>query len=464
MPLIEQKDGTWFFETLYPDFVQGLKVREVLCRKTSYNLEGKKLHELMVLDTFRLGRVLTINDVVQTTEGDESYYHEPLVHCAVNSCVRRPKSALLIGCDGGTLREIRKYAFFKTIDVVDIDRMVIDIMLEYIPSIPQDSFSDPRVALTIGDGAVFVKEAKDKEKKYDIIIIDSPDPIGPARSLFETSFYMSVADILAPDGIMIRQTGSSIFQPDEMPSHFRQIMEVFPEGDVQGFVTAVPSYVGGYFTLVAASHEKGIFQKSLSFLEDRFQDISDTQLNWYSPRMHRAAMALPPEVERAIDQTEFGRHLIMDLYGGDYATISSTEKLKEFAKTICKVINMKPFGEPIVQDFGFGKSKTAGPSLVQLIETSAITGHYSLYWRLILKDIFTCSTLEVRKAVEFTMDFFQAEKAEWELKIRGKRFQKLPEKINLHLTWKADDGYRTKQYTYLPADVRGQELDWSTLS
>ncbi len=425
MPLDKREGGLWFREELYPDVVQEFRVKKVLYEKMSRGKGGKKLHQLMVLDTPRFGRVFVLDGVVQTTEEDEAYYHEPLVHCAAFSHPR-PKRALLIGCDGGTLREIRKHPL-RCIDVVDIDKSVIEIMLKFMPSVPQDSFDDPRVRLTIDDGAEFVKRAKKKGKRYDLVIVDSPDPIGPARSLFQTSFYLDIAKILNPEGIVIRQTGSSALQPDEMPSNYRQMLEIFPE--VQGFITAVPTYIGGYFTFVAASHKKGIFREALRTLDQRLRDFLLETLRWYSAEMHKAAMILPPDMMRAIEKSEYGIELIVDLYGCEYEAIASSERLKEFARELCAVIGMKPFGESLVPDFGHALSKTAGPSLVQLIESSAITAHYSPHWRMVCMNIFTCRTFDSQKTLEFVKGFFKAEKAVAYLLRRG--FRVLPHRPEL---------------------------------
>jgi S-adenosylmethionine/arginine decarboxylase-like enzyme len=296
-------------------------------------------------------------------------------------------------------------------------------MQKYIPSIPQDSFSDPRARLTIADGADFVRLAKKKGKKYDLVIIDSPDPVGPAKSLFRTSFYLDVSSVLSPDGIVIRQTGSSILQSDEMPANFRQMEAVFAE--VQGLATSVPTYIGGYFTFVAASHKKGIFREALKSLDSRFKrGFSETvknSLDWYSPETHRAAMALPAEVKRAIDKSEYGIHLVMDLAECDYSVLGSREKLKEFVEELCRVIGMRPYGATLLPDFGHGMAKTAGLSLFQFIETSGIMGHFSPHWREAYLDIFTCKSFDPKVTLEFVKKFFSAGRVVSYLIKRGPR-------------------------------------------
>lgn len=448
MPFLKKGDDLWFFEELFSDVSQGFRVTNVLHDEQTTDECGQLLHRLIVLETPRFGKVLILDGVVQTTEADEYLYHEPLVHCAALSCFNLPESALLIGCDGGTLREAVKYSSFRRIDVIDIDRKVIEIIKTHIPSISNGAFQDPRVFITIADGALFAKEARQLGNQYDLIVIDSPDPIGPAQSLFRTSFYLDLAAILSDGGVLIRQTGSSAFQPDEMPSNFRQMLEIFPNGDVCGFMTAVPAYIGGYFTFVAASHSRGIFAHTLEYLVERFKTLSGNTFNWYSPDMHRAAMVLTPEIQRSIDKSEFGRDLLLDLYECNPAIISSTEKLHEFAREICHVIGMKPYGDPIIPNFGFAKSKTAGPSLVQLIETSAITAHYSPHWRMVLKNIFTCSALDAESAVIFSMKFFNATQAKWRVVIRGGRLLRYEPQLFVYKTMRNGNSFDTSTEVY----------------
>ncbi len=446
MGLVKRNGKQWFREELFDGVALEYGVNKVLVAKETRDRKGKRLHSLNILATQAFGNALTLDDATQTTEGDEAYYHEVL-HCAANSCARPPKNILLIGCDGGMLREALKHNP-RHVDAVDIDQKVIDLVKKHIPSIPADAWNDARVRLTIADGARFAQRARRRKKRYDLIVVDSPDPKGPAVSLFKTTFYLDLSKILAQGGVLIRQTGSSILQPDEMPSNYRQMREIFSKGDVQVFTTSVATYIGGYFTFVAASHEPGRFKKALRTLDQRAKKLPLDSFRWYSPAMHRASMALPAELERTLAMSEYGRSISLDLFGCDHARISSADEIKRFAREICRVIDMKPFGEPLVPDFGHAKSRTAGPSLVQLIETSAITAHFSPHWRTLHLDIFTCSTLEAFKAVEFSARFFGAERADWELRIRGRISRDMPEEHSEYRTERIGSEYATTRYPY----------------
>ncbi len=302
MPLITKENETWFQEGLFPNVSLSFKVTEVIFDQTSKDEQGNTLQQIKVLDTPQYGRVLTIDDAIQTTEKDNAYYHEPIVHCPITSLPTPPQNILLIGCDGGTLREAVKYHSLREIDVVDIDRTIIDIMKQYMPSLPNGSFDDPRVNLTIADGAVYVKEKLAQHKKYDVIVIDSPDPMGVAISLFRNEFYQDIHDLLTDNGLTIRQTGSSLYQPEEMPTHYHQLKNIFKTGSVQGLVTAIPTYHGGYFTLVSASKNPNAYNPTLEELQQRTSHLNQNELQWYSPQVHLAAMQLPALIKRNLEK------------------------------------------------------------------------------------------------------------------------------------------------------------------
>lgn len=414
MSLKKIKNEYWFEEGLYPDYVQSIKVSKVLVKKITKDKKGKILQNLLILETPRFGKMLVLDDIVQLTEVDEKYYHEPLAHCAIFSHPN-PKNILVIGGgDGGLLKEIVKHPV-KTIDVVDIDKDVIELTRKYISDLAGSTWQDKRLKIYIEDGAEFVKKTK---KRYDVVILDTPDPVGPAIPLFKTVFYLNCKKILTKDGIIIRQTGSSILQSEEMSSNFRQMKELFPE--VRVFLTALPTYVGGYFTFVAAAMKKGLFSKSLKEINKRYRRLK-MQTEWFSPKMHKASMILPRELESSLKKTEYGQELIVDLYDCDYSILTSREKLYYFARELCKVIRMKPYGKPLIPDFGYALSKTAGPSLVQLIESSSLTAHYSPHWKMVCLNIFTCKSFDAENTLNYVKNFFRADRATAFLLKRGVR-------------------------------------------
>ncbi|MFH0837155.1 MAG: spermidine synthase, partial [Candidatus Aenigmatarchaeota archaeon] len=180
----------WFREELYNDVAQSLKVKEKLVEDQSF-LDGKKLQDIVIIDTERYGKVLILDGIFQTSEKDEIFYHEPLVHFPMFSHPS-PKRILIIGGgDGGIMREVLKHKI-DHVDLVDIDGKVIEYTKKFMPSLPGSAFDDPRAETHVEDGFKFVARCVKENIKYDVVIVDSPDPVGPAVSLFSREFYLDI--------------------------------------------------------------------------------------------------------------------------------------------------------------------------------------------------------------------------------------------------------------------------------
>ncbi len=273
MGLTKKKNELWFYEDLYTDINYGFKVSKVLVPETDTGYQ-----KMMILETERLGRVLVLDNIVQLTEEDEGIYHEWIVHWPMFSLLKPAKNVLIIGGgDGGVAREVLKHKSVKSVTMVEIDRMVIDKCKEFMPSVSEDIWDDKRLRLVIGDGAQAIKSMKGK---CDIVIIDSPDPIGPAKSLFSTDFYQSVYDALADGGIAIHQTGSLILQPSECPGSWRQSERTFDDVRVIQFSNV--SYIGGPFSLTAGSKSRKVFPKAGQNARKAYK-TSGIKCSWYSP-------------------------------------------------------------------------------------------------------------------------------------------------------------------------------------
>ncbi|GEM_PF-457243 len=447
------RDGSrWFREDLYSSVAHEFKIRKVLYRRIKK--KGRRQSKFEIFDTEQYGVTFLLNGAIQMAEIDESSYAEALVHFAANSCSRPPRQVLIIGC-GSALREVVKYPSVKVVDVIDEDYLSARALMKFFPSafsgVKEAQHRGVRITYRFVDPLVYVKRLARRGKKYDLIIIDSPDPVD-ARDLFTLSFYHYISRILSQGGVVSRQTGSSVLQPEEMPANVRHMREVFPRGDVQVIVTAVAAYIGGYFTIVAASNRKGIFKDALHSVRARCKSLPLDTLRWYSPDIHKAAMILPKEMQRLIEQAEFGKELLLDLRECDHERINSPELLREFAQKICKEVNMKPVGPPRVLVFGHATPRTVGPSVIQLIETSNILTHNVPFWRLVLQNLFTCSTLDVERAVEFSMDFFGAERAQWEIRVRGRQSSVPPRTHTEHETVRTRRGFEHREYLYRLAE------------
>ncbi len=279
----------WFTEILHADLAQQLKVDEVL-------YEGRtRFQDAKVFANGRLGKVLVLDDVVQTTMGDEFVYHEMMAHVPLFAHPN-PRRALIVGGgDGGLLEEALKHPSLERVTLVELDDGVVDLAKAHLPDLSRGAFDDPRTNLVIGDGAKFVAETEDR---FDVIMIDSTDPHGPGEVLFSKAFYRDCKRCLTDGGVLVTQNGVPFLQPDELTTSVGRFRDLFKEGTA--YVITVPTYAFGMMALGWATDALALRQTPLATLEARFAKAAfETQ--YYSPEVHKAAFALPMYIKQAID-------------------------------------------------------------------------------------------------------------------------------------------------------------------
>lgn len=269
----------WFTEmhNEYSSF--SIKIKEHICSLKS------PFQKIDVLDSYEYGRVLVIDGYIMLTEKDEFIYHEMIVHVpmAVNINI---KNVLVIGGgDGGTLRELIKYNLIEKIDLVEIDKEVVNVSKKYLPFV-SIGFNDTRINTYYEDGVRFVK---DKDNLYDLIIIDSTDPIGPGEGLFTSEFYKGCYRALKDDGILVNQCESAYFEEDR--KNFKKAIEklkkIFPIATAYQF--NLPTYPSGNWLF--------------GFASKKYDPIKDQKIDewyklglktrYYNDKIHRGAFYLP---------------------------------------------------------------------------------------------------------------------------------------------------------------------------
>ncbi|MDA8223695.1 polyamine aminopropyltransferase [Desulfosporosinus sp.] len=244
--------------------------------------------EFQRIDVFHskeFGNFFTLDGLMMVTEKDEFIYHDMIVHVpmATNPKI---KNVLVIGAgDGGTVRELTRYNTIEKIDMVEIDKMVVDVCREYFPQ-TACKFDDPRVQLYFEDGLKFVRS---KENTYDLIIVDSTDPFGPGEGLFTKEFYGNCYKALKEDGILVNQHESPYYQEyaKSMQRAHKRIRELFPVCRV--YQAHIPSYPSGHWLFGFASKT----YDPLSDIDDKAWNSLGLKTKYYNTEIHKGCFALP---------------------------------------------------------------------------------------------------------------------------------------------------------------------------
>jgi len=239
----EMIDGQiWLVEDDRQNLKLYYRVKEILANRQS------SFQRVNIIDTYDFGRCLVLDGVMQTTELDGYIYNEMISHVPV-VCHPNPKKVLVIGGgDCGVVNELTKYAELEQIDLVEIDRVVVEECLAKLTKIAGNAAEDKRINFIFEDG---VKYVQGKKGIYDIAIVDSSDPIGPAVELFSEEFYFNLKNCLKDDGLMVCQSQSPIFNKDILIKTRENLKKHFPL--VLTYKAVVPSYPGGLWSFTLAS-------------------------------------------------------------------------------------------------------------------------------------------------------------------------------------------------------------------
>ena len=257
-------------------------------------------HQALSLVRNRLfGKLLMLDGVVQVTSADEFMYHEMMAHVPLTAHAD-PKRVLIIGGgDCGLAEEVLKHRRVQSLTQVEIDASVVDFAREHFAGFNAPVFEDSRFHLQIADGAAF---AAMTDERFDVILVDSTDPIGPGAVLFTREFYASLGRILNPGGIVVTQNGVPFLQPDEFSSAIKGLSSVF--STVRAYLVAVPTYFGGHMTLGWSSHSDVALDVPERVLAERAAGI---ETRYYTPAVHRGAFALPRFIETLLNEAQAGK-------------------------------------------------------------------------------------------------------------------------------------------------------------
>jgi spermidine synthase len=280
---------SWINESLYPDWGQRFLVMRELARVKS------EFQDIAIFESSSHGRVMVLDGVIQITEADEFVYQEMLTHVPLLAH-GAAENVLIIGAgDGGVLRRVLQHGTVKRAVMVEIDGEVIRLSQEFLPKIAGGAWTDPRAHIIVGDGIDYVKRAPDAS--FDVIIVDSTDPIGVGEVLFTDDFYHNCARILTARGLVVNQCGVPFMQADELRETSLRRRNFFPH--VTAYVAAVPTYVGGFMTLGWAAKDATLATTLTETIRARAEreGILGTT-NYWTPEIHAGAFNLPPYIAR----------------------------------------------------------------------------------------------------------------------------------------------------------------------
>ena len=283
-----------FRERLHRGYAQSLELTQMVAEQTS------DFQKIKIFDTVANGRVMVLDDIVQITTRDESAYAEMLTHLPLLEHGKAERVMIVGGGDLSIADEALKHKALKEVVLVDIDGQVIELCRQHFGSINAKAFKDKRLKIEVADAFEYLGRPESKGR-FDLIIADRPDPVGPGKALFGDNFYQRVRGALRRGGFATFQTGVPFYQPWEITDALKELKRYFPQSGL--YLTVVPTYVGGFMALSWAGQGKlgtpaGIRSATRRYAKARLKT------DYYNPEIHAASFAFPEWVKRLIPKNK----------------------------------------------------------------------------------------------------------------------------------------------------------------
>lgn len=253
------------------------------CRVKETLFSGKSdFQSVEVVDSYEFGRMLILDGVFQTSIFEEYIYHEMIAHVPLFTHPQPQKILVIGGGDGGTVREVVRHETVETVEMVEIDGLVVEVSKKYLPEISAAMLANhPKLKVEIGDGIAHMKEA---ENYYDVIIVDCSDPIGPGVGLFSREFYQDVHRALKPDGLFVQQTESPFYHRPLISRIYHDIADFFPITRL--YLANIPIYPGGLHSFTIGSKQYDPLQASVP-------ELLPFATRYYNSDLHKSCFVLP---------------------------------------------------------------------------------------------------------------------------------------------------------------------------
>ncbi len=251
-----------------------------------------------IFDTFKYGKMLTVDKMVMCSEKDEAAYHEMIIHVPMLTNPGIKKVLVIGGGDGGSVREILKHESVESVTMVEIDEVVVRASREFLPSL-SSSLEDPKLNLIIGDGIDYVAQAENES--FDFIVVDSSDPVGPSVGLFSPEFYQNVYRILTPNGVMTAQSESPRFNQKAFVDVSHCLQDIFSPENVHPYLVFIQTYPTGMWSFTYGTKQGMHPVRSLN-TNASSQFASQHNLQYYNSDIHQAAFCLPTFIKNMLSR------------------------------------------------------------------------------------------------------------------------------------------------------------------
>jgi spermidine synthase len=279
-------------ERLHQGYAQSMQITKVLADEQS------KFQHIRIFDTVANGRVMTLDDIVQITSRDESAYADMLTHLPILEHGKVERVMIVGGGDLSIADEALKHKNVKEVVLVDIDGRVVELCRKLFGEINAKAFKDKRMTVEVADAFEYLGR-KSSKNRFDLIIADRPDPVGPGKALFGETFYDRVKGALRKGGYATFQTGVPFYQPWEITEALQELARFFPKCGL--YLTVVPTYIGGFMALSWATKggealgtAKGIKRAAKAYKKAKLR------CDYYNPEIHAAAFALPQWIKKLV--------------------------------------------------------------------------------------------------------------------------------------------------------------------
>jgi spermidine synthase len=261
--------------------------------------EKSAYQRIRIFDTVANGRVLTLDDIVQITTRDESAYAEMLTHLPILEHGKVQRVMIVGGGDLSIADEALKHKSVKEVVLVDIDGRVVELCRQHFANINAKAFKDKRLKIEIADAFEYLGRPESKAR-FDLVVADRPDPVGPGKALFGETFYDRIRNALKPGGFATFQTGVPFYQPWEITDALRELAGFFPQSGL--YLTVVPTYIGGFMALSWAGNGPNAKLGTPAGIRRARTRFASTKLktDYYNLDVHAAAFALPEWIKRLV--------------------------------------------------------------------------------------------------------------------------------------------------------------------